>query len=134
MVAWALIGAQGRYRLATSIATGCSMLITIPLAWLLTTVLRINLQGLTFAVVIGYTIIALWMSVVLLISDWERRSKKIVDRMTEDDSDTHDELETEFVRLGVTSSGKVNVEEPEADFASLGVVGCGPKRVSLCFA
>mmetsp|Transcript_11650 Transcript_11650/g.24956 ORF Transcript_11650/g.24956 Transcript_11650/m.24956 type:complete len:723 (-) Transcript_11650:96-2264(-) len=94
MVAWALIGAQGRYRLATSIATGCSLLITTPVAALMTIVWRINLQGLTFAVVIGYTVTAMCMSTVLLMTDWERRAKKITDKMAaEEDSGTDDESE-----------------------------------------
>jgi len=49
MVCWALIGAQGRYRLATSIATACSLLITLPIGAVTTVSMRINLQGLTFA-------------------------------------------------------------------------------------
>lgn len=53
MVAWALVGAQGRYRLATSIATACSLIITVPLGAIVTIHMRIDLQGLTFAVVVG---------------------------------------------------------------------------------
>jgi len=81
MVCWALIGAQGRYRLATSIATACSLLITLPIGAVTTVSMRINLQGLTFAVVVGYTITAMLLSTFLFMSDWEMFSKQIQERM-----------------------------------------------------
>lgn len=81
MVCWALVGAQGRYFLATSIATACSFLITIPLGAIFTVWLNIDLQGLTFAVVLGYTVTAMLLSTLLLVSDWEKISKKIQDKM-----------------------------------------------------
>ncbi|KAL7544226.1 hypothetical protein ACHAWF_007606 [Thalassiosira exigua] len=94
MVCWALIGAQGRYNLATSTALGCSFFITIPLAAMMTVWLRIDLQGLTFAVVAGYITTATLLMTFLLMSDWECLSRKIQDRMAaeeavaEDDDDT----------------------------------------------
>eukprot|EP00579_Thalassiosira_antarctica_P001896 CAMPEP_0201871326 /NCGR_PEP_ID=MMETSP0902-20130614/4272_1 /ASSEMBLY_ACC=CAM_ASM_000551 /TAXON_ID=420261 /ORGANISM="Thalassiosira antarctica, Strain CCMP982" /LENGTH=750 /DNA_ID=CAMNT_0048397275 /DNA_START=148 /DNA_END=2400 /DNA_ORIENTATION=+ len=92
MVCWALIGAQGRYRLATSIALGCSMLITIPIGAIVTLRLRIDLQGLTFSVVIGYTITAMLLSTCLMMSDWESLSKEIQEKMAaEEDSDSDDD-------------------------------------------
>ena len=88
MVCWALIGAQGRYRLATSIATACSLLITLPIGAVTTVSMRINLQGLTFAVVVGYTITAMLLSTFLFMSDWDMFSKQIQERMEESDDDS----------------------------------------------
>ena len=68
MCCWALIGAQGRYRLATSIAVACSILVTLPIAAVTTIGMRLDLQGLTFAVVTGYTVTAMLLSSFLLIS------------------------------------------------------------------
>jgi len=51
--------------------------------------LKIDLQGLTFAVVVGYTFTALILSSVLLLSDWERFSNEIVEvAADEEDSDS----------------------------------------------
>jgi len=77
IVCWALVGAQGRYRLATSVATACSLLITIPIGAICTVWLRVNLQGLTFAVVMGYSVTAALLSTVLFLSDWEGFASKI---------------------------------------------------------
>ena len=79
MVAWALIGSQGRYRLATSIALACSWLITIPLAAVVTYELNIDLRGLTFSVIVGYAVTANLLSVVLIVSDWEKIAQKLFD-------------------------------------------------------
>ncbi|KAL7433750.1 hypothetical protein ACHAXH_002645 [Discostella pseudostelligera] len=96
MVGWAVVGAQGRYHLATSIATVCSLLITLPLSAVITIHMRIDLQGLTFAVVVGYTVTAMVMITCILISDWETLSLKIQDHMAADDdsdSDSDDDIE-----------------------------------------
>jgi Na+-driven multidrug efflux pump len=83
MVCWAIVGAQGRYRLSTVIATSCAFFITIPIA-IVTTTMRVDLQGLTFAVVAGYTVTATLLSLVVLMSDWKFLSEKIIEDM--DDS------------------------------------------------
>eukprot|EP00578_Thalassiosira_sp_NH16_P009081 CAMPEP_0181115382 /NCGR_PEP_ID=MMETSP1071-20121207/21402_1 /TAXON_ID=35127 /ORGANISM="Thalassiosira sp., Strain NH16" /LENGTH=743 /DNA_ID=CAMNT_0023199585 /DNA_START=430 /DNA_END=2661 /DNA_ORIENTATION=- len=92
MVCWALVGAQGRYRLATSIAIGCSIFITVPIAAIVTLWLRIDLQGLTFAVVIGYTVTAMLLSTSLLMSDWDGLAEKIQEKVAaEEESDSDDD-------------------------------------------
>lgn len=77
MVCWALIGGQGRYRLATIISSACSLLITLPIGLFLTLAMRFNLKGLTFAVVVGYSATAMCLTYVLLMSNWEKLSLKI---------------------------------------------------------
>jgi MATE family multidrug resistance protein len=87
MVCWAVIGAQGRYRLSTCVAFACSFFITIPLGAIFTLWLEVNLQGLTFAVVVGYTMTAMLLSTILLISDWEMLATQIQEKMrAEEDS------------------------------------------------
>jgi len=86
-VCWALIGAQARYQLATTINLACSLLITVPLGAMFTMWLRIDLQGLTFSIVVGYVICALIMAVVLLVSDWDALSKDIRERVANGDID-----------------------------------------------
>lgn len=96
MVGWAVVGAQGRYHLATSIATVCSLLITLPLAAVLTIRMRIDLQGLTFAVVVGYTMTAMVMITCILISDWESLSKRIQDQMAADGEDPDSDSDSDI--------------------------------------
>ncbi len=93
MVCWALVGAQLRYPLATAIATLCSFGITLPLGAVFTIVLNYDLKGLTFAVIAGYVMTAMLLSTVLLMSDWEKLSDRIRDKMlanVEDDSSSDD--------------------------------------------
>lgn len=55
-MAWTLVGSQGRYHLSTAVGFVGSWLVTMPLAAFLGIVLDIDLQGQTFAVVIGYLV------------------------------------------------------------------------------
>ena len=105
MVCWALIGAQGRYRLATVVATACSVLIVIPLGAIFAVWLRIDLQGLTFAVVVGYTVTATLLSTILLCSDWEKLSKKIVALVAEENGAAADEDSSSSASSSSNSSG-----------------------------
>ena len=81
MCCWALVGAQGRYKLATTIATMSSLLITIPIGVIVSVWLRIDLQGLAFAVVTGDTVTATVLSTFLLMSNWEKISRKVQERV-----------------------------------------------------
>ncbi|KAL3777598.1 hypothetical protein ACHAW5_007488 [Stephanodiscus triporus] len=80
MVCWAIVGAQGRYEISTMIATCCAFLVTIPIG-MVSVVMRINLQGLTFAVVIGYTVTAMLLSAVIILSDWDILAKEIQEQV-----------------------------------------------------
>jgi MATE family multidrug resistance protein len=92
MVCWAIVGAQGRYHLSTSIAIACSFIVTIPIGLVVTIWMRIDLQGLTFAVVMGYSVTAMLLSALIVLSDWEMLSKKIQEQVAVDDlSDSSDD-------------------------------------------
>jgi Na+-driven multidrug efflux pump len=55
-LSWTLVGAQGRYRLATTVGFAGSWLVTIPLSVITSVVLNLDLQGQTAAIVIGYMV------------------------------------------------------------------------------
>jgi len=77
MVSWSLVGAQGRYKLATIISAIMSFCVTLPLAAIFCIVYEFTLEGLTASVVIGYSTTGMVLAYVLLTSDWEKLSKTI---------------------------------------------------------
>ena len=109
-MAWTIVGAQGRYRLSTAIGVAGSWLITLPLAAVFTIALKFNLQGQTAAVVIGYMVSGTVTNVVLLQSDWEALSKKVIELNKEEDYDSDDE--------SGSSSSSADVNSPPRPDAS----------------
>ena len=77
-MSWTLLGAQGRYQLATTVAFGGSWLLTIPLAAIASVLLNLNLQGQTAAVVLGYGGSGLVNSYFLFRSDWKKLSQTVM--------------------------------------------------------
>ena len=76
-----------RYQLATAINLATSLLISVPLGAVMTIVLRIDLQGLTFSIIMGYVVCAWIMVIVILVSDWEALSDDIRERVANGDLD-----------------------------------------------
>jgi Na+-driven multidrug efflux pump len=72
IISWALVGAQGRYTQATIIQFICNWGVTIPLSSLFTYGLRIDLQGLTSAFVLGLALSGAANTYVLVRSEWQR--------------------------------------------------------------
>jgi MATE family multidrug resistance protein len=112
MVCWALVGAQLRYPLATAIATLCSFGITLPLGATFTIVLNYDLKGLTFAVIAGYVMTAMLLSTVLLMSDWEKLSERIREKVL---ADTVDEDSSSSDDSSSSSSSSSSSEGEEDD-------------------
>ncbi|KAL7535951.1 hypothetical protein ACHAXR_006824 [Thalassiosira sp. AJA248-18] len=77
MLSWALVGAQGRYRLATLITILCEGLITVPLAAIFVYGCHFDLQGLVAAVTIGYSVSGTALMYLLLRSNWDKRIETI---------------------------------------------------------
>jgi len=75
---WTLLGAQGRYGLATFSGFVGSWGITIPLSALSTVVLGYDLQGIMASMIIGYSVSGALNSYFLLRSNWTKLSRKIV--------------------------------------------------------
>ena len=78
-MAWTLLGAQGRYRLATIVVGLVSWCVTLPLAAFFSIYLNVDLQGQTSAVVIGYMLSGSIHAYFLFRSDWEALSEKVMD-------------------------------------------------------
>ena len=94
-ICWALVGAQGRYRLATFIAFLASWGVALPMAAIFTFVLDFDLQGIAAAVVLGYCVTGTVLLYVLLRSDWDRLSRILVEQNEESDSDDDSDSDEE---------------------------------------
>mmetsp|Transcript_3310 Transcript_3310/g.9402 ORF Transcript_3310/g.9402 Transcript_3310/m.9402 type:complete len:774 (+) Transcript_3310:3-2324(+) len=86
VMSWAIIGAQGRYRLATTVQFFSSWGAAIPLSAVFTYVLNLNLQGLVGALTIGYTLAGTVNTYILMRSDWTKIAQIISERNADDDS------------------------------------------------
>lgn len=78
MLGWALLGAQGRVRLATFITMVTSWIVTIPIAAIFVYVKRYDLQGLVAAVTMGYSVSSTVIMYLLIRSNWKKRLKKVL--------------------------------------------------------
>lgn len=111
-ICWNLIGAQGRYRLATSIILLSRWLVTIPIAAVFAYALTLDISGVMAAVIVGFDTGCTALGYILLRSDWERLARTmeeinaIGDRDSEDDSDegTDENLIEGVARMIPTSS------------------------------
>jgi len=83
MTSWSLIGAQGKYKLATWVSLVSSWGATLPIAAVFVFVFHLDLQGLTAAVVIGYVSTGAALSYVLLCTDWVKTTRKIQEKNAE---------------------------------------------------
>ena len=77
MVSWGLVGAQGRYRLATLVSVFSSWVVTIPLALFFSLYCNFDLSGIVSSVIVGYSTSGMIQAYILLRSDWEHIAKTI---------------------------------------------------------
>lgn len=77
MQCWSLIGAQGKYKLATWISFISSWGVCMPLAAIFVFGFFFDLQGLTAATTIGYTSTGAALSYILLASNWDKVARSI---------------------------------------------------------
>ena len=100
MVTWNLVGAQGRYRLATLVILLSRWLVTIPCAVLFAYGFIFDLESIIGSMIIGFATGGLCMAYVLFRSDWSRLAKilqELNDMVFDSDSDENsDEEESEF--------------------------------------
>jgi Na+-driven multidrug efflux pump len=114
-MSWTLVGAQGRYRLSTAVGFAGSWGFTIPLAAIVTIVLKIDLQGQTAAIVMGYMVSGTINSYLLITSNWESLSKRVIAYNAEHgivESGSEDESSSSS---GSNSSDDDDDEEEEED-------------------
>ncbi|KAL3812062.1 hypothetical protein ACHAXA_010034 [Cyclostephanos tholiformis] len=113
MVCWAIIGAQSRYHLSTLIALTCSFTVTVPIGAVVTIWMRIDLQGLAFAVVTGYTVTATLLSACIVMSDWEMLSKTIQEQVTADDLSDSSDDDSSYFSTGSQEDEVRNSQKPD---------------------
>ena len=74
-ITWSLIGAQGRFRLATFVIFFSRWLVTMPLALVCIFVFQLDLNAVSGSLVVGYSTACCALTVLLLSSDWVRLSQ-----------------------------------------------------------
>jgi MATE family multidrug resistance protein len=79
MVCWNVVGAQGRVRLATTIEFFVSWFLVIPMAAVLVYIFNFNLMGMVGPLVLGYTVGSVAITYLLVRSDWEGLSRKVIE-------------------------------------------------------
>ena len=80
MVAWAILGAQGRIRIATALEFFISWGVGAPIAAILVFVFNYNIEGIVGGLSIGYTVGTNVYLYMLYTSDWEALSANVVSR------------------------------------------------------
>lgn len=93
---WYMLGAQGRFKLATIINFVTSWTVTLPLGYYFTYYLNYDIQGLVAALVLGYIGTGIVFTVVFMKTNWVRRARKISTlNAEEEDSDDEDDDDDE---------------------------------------
>lgn len=105
---WSLIGAQGRFRLATLITIVSGWFVTIPLAAFFVYVLHINLQGLVASVTIGYSVSGTALMYLLLRSNWSKRVAKVQRATVKESESVHSDP---FRELALDEAPKINLSD-----------------------
>jgi hypothetical protein len=77
-VCWSIIGAQGRMRLATMVEIVTSWFLAIPISAVLIFVYNLNLLGICSALLISYSVGGVATGFIVMTSDWEALSKKVI--------------------------------------------------------
>ena len=95
MLCWSILGAQGRYNLATFILFLTSWIIVIPVAALFTYKWRFNIKGLVSSIVFGYSFTATCMAIIILVSDWKKCSDEIIAINAKNGVEEYSESESE---------------------------------------
>lgn len=75
LVTWSLVGAQGRYRLATLLILFPRWVVTIPMAAVCVYAYNLDLRAVMASVVVGFATANLSLSYVFYRSDWERLAR-----------------------------------------------------------
>jgi multidrug resistance protein, MATE family len=81
---WTILGAQGRYRIATKLGFFGSWFVTIPCAAISVFYLNWNIQGPVASIVVGATMSGTAIMGFVLTSDWKRLSDQIIANSSED--------------------------------------------------
>ena len=120
MVCWSVIGAQGRYSLATVSLFLCSWFVTMPLSVFFVRNLGYGVQGLVSAIAIGYSLLGMILFYTMLRSDWPKLSKIIqeqnaADSEFDDSESSESDLESS-VSCSSSSIASLSIYSEENDF------------------
>jgi len=123
MEAWAVIGAQGRVRLATMVEFVISWFIAVPLSAMFVYIFNLNLEGMVAALTIAYTFGANVYLYILLKSDWEALSAIVVARNAAEGTmyeefdwdDLPENIQEAAITLGYTKELWEKDQEPETN-------------------
>lgn len=107
---WTLLGAQGRYRLATVVVGIISWTITLPFAAICSVWLKVGLEGQTAAVVIGYLVSGGIHAYFIFRSDWVALSNSVMD---DNDSRASDEKDVAMPPTPLTTPMTQNTKPEE---------------------
>mmetsp|Transcript_19594 Transcript_19594/g.23364 ORF Transcript_19594/g.23364 Transcript_19594/m.23364 type:complete len:155 (-) Transcript_19594:498-962(-) len=113
MVSWSLVGAQGRYRLATTVSIISSWTVTLPLCALFIYGFRFNIEGVAAAVVVGYSTSGCIFAVLLITSDWKHISDTIRRYNLENGIDSDDESSSSSSESSSSSSSSSDSESDD---------------------
>lgn len=75
LVTWSLVGAQGRYRLATLVILLARWLVTLPCAIIVVFAFDLDINSVLASLIIGFATAGLALAYVLLRSDWDRLAR-----------------------------------------------------------
>eukprot|EP00934_Nitzschia_sp_Nitz4_P000334 Nitzschia sp. Nitz4//scaffold2_size372955//136626//139235//NITZ4_000401-RA/size372955-processed-gene-0.411-mRNA-1//1//CDS//3329546712//334//frame0 len=78
-ISWSLIGAQGRFRLATLVMFVARWVVTIPVALVATYVYELDLESVSGSLVVGYATASCILTYLVLRSDWVRLARVMQD-------------------------------------------------------
>mmetsp|Transcript_6443 Transcript_6443/g.9360 ORF Transcript_6443/g.9360 Transcript_6443/m.9360 type:complete len:133 (-) Transcript_6443:82-480(-) len=97
MITWSLVGAQGRYRLATLTILWSRWLVTIPMACVVIFGFRLDLRSVMCCIIVGFATAGLTLAYVLFRSDWTRLSKILqeLNALVEEDEEEEEDDEQE---------------------------------------
>merc|ERR1712224_587346 len=74
-ITWSLIGAQGRFRLATFVIFFSRWVVTMPCALVSIYIFNSDLNAMCGSLVVGYATACCALTVIVLRSDWDRLSR-----------------------------------------------------------
>jgi len=74
-IVWSLVGAQGRFRLATFVMFFSRWLVTMPCALVFIYAFGLNLNSVSCSLVVGYATASCILTFIVLRSDWERLTR-----------------------------------------------------------
>jgi Na+-driven multidrug efflux pump len=97
LMVWSLLGAQGRYRLATSVILLTRWLLSMPLALVCIYGLKFDLNSVMGAFTIGFATSVWCLAYIFFRSDWDRLSRVMreLNALMEIDSDFDDSIDEE---------------------------------------